>query len=618
MPLPETAVPVPMLRVAVVAPGSRLREALVGLAQAGCVEPVVGLPPASGAEVDAMRRLERSAAPATASPPSRRHAPDARATGARRRRPLLAGEAELARARGLGDRPRPRRGRRRLDAARRGRRRCATALAGCGAALVELPRPAWTEPPTLLGRRGRRARSGRWSTMYGAARYRDLDPTPFAAVTFVLMFGMMFGDVGHGLLLAAAGARCSRARARAALAPWRRLWPMPVACGLSAAAFGLLYGEAFGPTGLVPTLWLDARRPPDPAARRDGDRRRRRPARAQQPARRRQPRARRRASARRWSRPAGIAGPRAARRRAARAGRLARRAERTLARRRAGARRLLAPDRCSARASRGAGRRRDGRRRDRSSSSSTPSCARPATPSRSPASPPSGWCTRRSPRRCSTARAACRGGARRLDRRGRTVRASAMRPRSRSRRSWRPSRPCGSSTTSSSRACSPARADRFTPWRLPVISDQTAMHRDGRLLVAAPLVLVGAALVQPRCLRRSPRRGLRRLVVAQRRDRRRRRPRARRAARGHRRPGRCGDDRREHVERSRRGPARRRDRGRRPTSARRSPSPTRALRRSPRSARSPSSSAARWSSLGLAEGIAVYGLIVALILIGKA
>ena len=91
---------------------------------------------------------------------------------------------------------------------------------------------------------------------YGATRYADVDPTPFAAASFVLMFGMMFGDVGHGLLLAAFGlclrrtrgsprcracARCGRSRSPAA-------WPPP--------AFGLLYGEAFGPTGLVPALWV--------------------------------------------------------------------------------------------------------------------------------------------------------------------------------------------------------------------------------------------------------------------------------------------------------------------------------------------------------------------------
>jgi V/A-type H+-transporting ATPase subunit I len=90
---------------------------------------------------------------------------------------------------------------------------------------------------------------------YGAARYRDLDPTMFAAAAFVLMFGMMFGDVGHGLLLATLSIAVGRF-GRGRLAGYRKLWPLGVACGLSAGVFGLLYGEAFGPTELVPTLWL--------------------------------------------------------------------------------------------------------------------------------------------------------------------------------------------------------------------------------------------------------------------------------------------------------------------------------------------------------------------------
>ena len=36
----------------------------------------------------------------------------------------------------------------------------------------------------------------------------------------------------------------------------RRVWPFVVAAGSAAAVFGLLYGEFFGPTGVVPVLWL--------------------------------------------------------------------------------------------------------------------------------------------------------------------------------------------------------------------------------------------------------------------------------------------------------------------------------------------------------------------------
>jgi V/A-type H+-transporting ATPase subunit I len=69
------------------------------------------------------------------------------------------------------------------------------------------------------------------------------------------MFGMMFGDAGQGLLLMGLGLLLRRSRGR--LAAMRSVWPLVVACGASGALFGLLYGEFFGPTGVVPTLWFD-------------------------------------------------------------------------------------------------------------------------------------------------------------------------------------------------------------------------------------------------------------------------------------------------------------------------------------------------------------------------
>jgi V/A-type H+-transporting ATPase subunit I len=132
----------------------------------------------------------------------------------------------------------------------------ATTLAPLGGVAVPLPRPAWIEPPTLLPPAPGSAEFQPLVETYGIARYEDVDPTPFAAASFVLMFGMMFGDAGHGMLLALLGvlARLIPSRRLAAI---RRVWLLPVAAGLSATCFGLLYGEAFGPTGLVRPLWLE-------------------------------------------------------------------------------------------------------------------------------------------------------------------------------------------------------------------------------------------------------------------------------------------------------------------------------------------------------------------------
>jgi V/A-type H+-transporting ATPase subunit I len=83
---------------------------------------------------------------------------------------------------------------------------------------------------------------------YGVPRYGEIDPTVLFAISFVLMFGMMFGDVGHGIVIALTGfALRRRIKHYAALA---------IAIGASSTVFGLLYGSVFGYERLFPALWM--------------------------------------------------------------------------------------------------------------------------------------------------------------------------------------------------------------------------------------------------------------------------------------------------------------------------------------------------------------------------
>ncbi len=255
MPSADLVLPKRMSRVAVVTPRTRVRDALVALAASGAVELVGNLPPAEGEVVEALRRLQRAGEGIATEPSVLDQRPDVHELERSAERGLLEGEVELGRRAGLavshgsfaawvGWAPTE------LINSLNDR------LAEIGSAVVELPRPAWVEPPTLLNPVKVEQPFRPLVQGYGTTRYGDVDPTVFTIVSFVVMFGMMFGDVGHGLILALL-ALWLRRRTRGRVAPFRRFWAIPFAAGLAGMVFGLLYGEAFGPTGLVPTLWLN-------------------------------------------------------------------------------------------------------------------------------------------------------------------------------------------------------------------------------------------------------------------------------------------------------------------------------------------------------------------------
>ena len=92
-------------------------------------------------------------------------------------------------------------------------------------------------------------------TNYGYPTYSELDPTPVLALTFPLIFGLMFGDVGHGLLLIFIGLLLASGKVRA-LRSFKEMGAVVATCGFSATFFGFLFGSLFGFEEVLPALWL--------------------------------------------------------------------------------------------------------------------------------------------------------------------------------------------------------------------------------------------------------------------------------------------------------------------------------------------------------------------------
>lgn len=86
----------------------------------------------------------------------------------------------------------------------------------------------------------------------------EMDPTVLAAVTFVIMFGLMFGDVGQGLVLAGCGILVRRVAGKKGLLQegLGQAGGILIICGVSAAACGFLYGSVFSSEHIVPALWF--------------------------------------------------------------------------------------------------------------------------------------------------------------------------------------------------------------------------------------------------------------------------------------------------------------------------------------------------------------------------
>ena len=75
--------------------------------------------------------------------------------------------------------------------------------------------------------------------MYGMPNYNEFDPTPFVAITYTILFGIMFGDLGQGPCIAIVGFLMWKLKKMA-------IGKILIPCGISSAFFGLVYGSVFG------------------------------------------------------------------------------------------------------------------------------------------------------------------------------------------------------------------------------------------------------------------------------------------------------------------------------------------------------------------------------------
>ncbi|HOU17770.1 MAG TPA: V-type ATPase 116kDa subunit family protein [Candidatus Marinimicrobia bacterium] len=106
---------------------------------------------------------------------------------------------------------------------------------------VKLNNPAFFKPFEML------------TSVYGLAKYQTIDPTPVFGLSFLLMFGMMFGDIGHGLVLALLGLALLL---KSHKDTFKSAGYLLLYAGGSSIIFGFLFGSFFGVEDLFPTIWM--------------------------------------------------------------------------------------------------------------------------------------------------------------------------------------------------------------------------------------------------------------------------------------------------------------------------------------------------------------------------
>lgn len=103
-------------------------------------------------------------------------------------------------------------------------------------------------PPTVLKNNWFSKPFELFIEMYGLPHYGEFDPTFFLSITYALLFGIMFGDLGQGLILFIIGFYMYK-RTQGAL------WAIVQRISLSSMFFGFWYGSVFGYENLLDPIF---------------------------------------------------------------------------------------------------------------------------------------------------------------------------------------------------------------------------------------------------------------------------------------------------------------------------------------------------------------------------
>ena len=106
------------------------------------------------------------------------------------------------------------------------------------------------EPPVLLKNNLLAKPYEMYTEMYGLPGYHEIDPTFFVALTYSIIFGVMFADVGQGLMLILFGWFLHKKKGVA-------LGGILARCGIFSTIFGALFGSVFGFEELLDGFYRD-------------------------------------------------------------------------------------------------------------------------------------------------------------------------------------------------------------------------------------------------------------------------------------------------------------------------------------------------------------------------